>query len=141
MKNLRSLYKSDMFHAVLYKSFSRLVIAACLCLLWQRFVSDGRFTIWEAPCLAVGAALLGWAWVGYLRLDGIRVPFVHKDTALSAQRGARKRHATHSMADFADEKIVSFDELSPQEKALCSMRASLIVGVPMTAIGIAASIL
>ena len=89
----------------------------------------------------MGAALLGWAWVGYLRLDGIRVPFVDKDKELSAQRGARKRHATHSMADFADEKIVSFDELSPQEKALCSMLASLIVGVPMTAIGIAASIL
>ena len=89
----------------------------------------------------MGAALLGWAWVGYLRLDGIRVPFVDKDKELSAQRGARKRHATHSMADFADEKIVSFDELSPREKALCSMLASLIVGVPMTAIGIAASIL
>ena len=141
MKKLRSIYKSDMFHAVLYKSFSRLVIAACLCLLWQRFVSDGRFTIWEAPCLAVGAALLGWAWVGYLRLDGIRVPFVDKDKELSAQRGARKRHATHSMADFADEKIVSFDELSPREKALCSMLARLLVGLPMTAIGIAASIL
>ena len=141
MKKLRSIYKSDMFHAVLYKSFSRLVIAACLCLLWQRFVSDGRFTIWEAPCLAVGAALLGWAWVGYLRLAGSRVPFGDKDMARAAQGGARKRHATHSMADFADEKIVSFDELSPQEKALCSMLASLIVGVPMTAIGIAASIL
>ena len=45
------------------------------------------------------------------------------------------------MADFADEKIVSFYELSPREKALCSMLASLIVGVPITAIGIAASIL
>ena len=63
-----------------------------------------------------GAALLGWAWVGYLRLDGIRVPFVDKDKELSAQRGARKRHATHSMADFADEKIVSFDELSPGKR-------------------------
>src|SRR5699024_9953126 len=122
-------------------SFSRLVIAACLCLLWQRFVSDGRFTIWEAPCLAVGAALLGWAWVGYLRLDGIRVPLVGKDEAPAAQRGARTRHATHSMADLSDEEIGSFDEPSPQEKALCSLLASLIGGVPRTASGIAASIL
>ena len=141
MKKLRSIYKSDMFHAVLYKTFSRLVISACLCLLWQRFVSDGRFTIWEAPCFAVGAALLGWAWVSYLRLDGVRVPFLDKQKGLGEARGARKRHATHSMADFADEKIVSFDELSSEEKALCSMLASLIVGVPMPAIGIAASIL
>ena len=141
MKKLRSIYKSDMFHAVLYKTFSRLVISACLCLLWQRFVSDGRFTIWEAPCFAVGAALLGWAWVSYLRLDGVRVPFLDKQKGLGEARGQRKRHATHSMADFVDEKIVSFDELSSEERALCSMLASLLVGVPMTAIGIAASIL
>ena len=89
----------------------------------------------------MGAALLGWAWVAYLRLDGIRIPFVDRQKGLSEERGARKRHATHSMADFADEKIVSFDELSAEEKALCSMLSSLIVGLPMTAIGIAASIL
>ena len=94
MKKLRSIYKSDMFHAVLYKTFSRLVISACLCLLWQRFVSDGRFTIWEAPCFAVGAALLGWAWVSYLRLDGVRVPFLDKQKGLGEARGQRKRHAT-----------------------------------------------
>lgn len=141
MKKLHSIYKSDMFHAVLYKTFSRLVISVCLCLLWQRFVSDGRFTVWEAPCFAVGAALLGWAWVSYLRLDGVRVPFLDKQKGLGEDRGQRKRHATHSMADFADEKIVSFDELSSEEKALCSMLASLLVGVPMTVIGIAASIL
>ena len=141
MKKLRSIYKPDMFRALLYKTVRRLAVAACLCLLWQRFVSDGRFTIWEAPCFAVGAALLGWAWVAYLRLDGIRIPFVDRKKGLSEERGARKRHATHSMADFADEKIVSFDELSAEEKALCSMLSSLIVGLPMTAIGIAASIL
>ena len=139
MKKLRSIYKSDMFHAVLYKSFSRLVIAACLCLLWQRFVSDGRFTIWEAPCLAVGAALLGWAWVGYLRLDGIRVPFVDRNKELSTKRKAHG--GTHSMADFIDEKVVSFEELSPQERAFCSLVSNLILGVPMVAIGLAAGVL
>ena len=70
-----------------------------------------------------------------------RIPFVDRQKGLPEERGARKRHATHSMADFADEKIVSFDELSAEEKALCSMLSSLIVGLPMTAIGIAASIL
>ena len=56
MKKLCSIYKSDMFRALLYKTVRRLAVAACLCLLWERFVSDGRFTIWEAPCFAVGAA-------------------------------------------------------------------------------------
>ena len=79
MKNLFSIYKKDMLRPILYKTVSRLAGAACACLLWQRFLSDGRFTIWEAPCLAVGALFLAWAWVSYLRLDGIRVPFVDRN--------------------------------------------------------------
>ena len=38
-------------------------------LLWQRYVSDGTFTIWEAPGFLCGVVLLIWAWVDYLRLD------------------------------------------------------------------------
>ncbi len=142
MKKLFSIYKHDMFRAILYKTVTRTAVAACICLLWERFVSDGRFTIWEAPCFAVGAALLAWAWVCYLRLDGIRLPFVDRDRdGLDTKRGSRKLHAAHSMADFVDEKIVSFDELSPQERAFCSMVSCLVLGVPMTAIGILAGIL
>lgn len=138
MKKLSSIYKKDMFRAILYKVVRRGVTAACLCLLWQRFLSDGYVTVWEGPCLALGAVFLAWAWVSYLRLDGVRIPFLDKDKTLSDQRGGRKRHATHSMADFADEKLVSFDELSDEERAFGSMAASLIVGLPMTAAGLLA---
>ena len=139
MKKLFSIYKKDMFRAILYKTVTRASVALCACLLWQRFLSDGHFTIWEAPCFAVGAIFLAWAWVSYLRLDGIRIPFVDRDK-LSSERGQRRR-GTHTMADFADEKIVSFDELSPEEKSFCSMLSSLILGVPMTLVGILSSIL
>ena len=103
MKKLCSIYKSDMFRALLYKTVRRLAVAACLCLLWERFVSDGRFTIWEAPCFAVGAALLGWAWVAYLRLDGIRIPFVDRQKGLSdrerrrLERLANDKHAIEGL--------------------------------------------
>ena len=136
---LFSIYKPDLFRPILYKTVTRASVALCLCLLWQRFVSDGTYTIWEAPCLAVGAIFLGWAWVSYLRLDGIRIPFVDRGR-LSTERGQRRR-GTHTMADFADEKIVSFDELSPEEKSFCSMLSSLVLGVPMTVIGLLAGVL
>ena len=139
MKNLFSIYKKDMLRPILYKTVSRLAGAACACLLWQRFLSDGHFTIWEAPCLAVGALFLAWAWVSYLRLDGIRVPFVDRSKELSTKRKAHG--GTHSMADFIDEKVVSFEELSPQERAFCSLLSNLILGVPMVAIGLAAGVL
>ena len=42
--------------------------------------------------------------MSYLRLDGIRIPFVDRGR-LSTERGQRRR-GTHTMADFADEKIV-----------------------------------
>ena len=45
------------------------------------------------------------------------------------------------MADFIDEKVVSFEELSPQERAFCSLLSNLILGVPMVAIGLAAGVL
>ena len=139
MKKFFSIYKPDMFRAILYKTVKRASIALCVCLLWQRFLSDGTFTIWEVPCLAVGAVFLGWAWTSYLRLDGIRIPFLDRGR-LSTERGQRRR-GTHTMADFADEKIVSFDELSPEEKSFCSMLSSLILGVPMVLIGLVAGVL
>ena len=49
---------------------TRTSIVAVLMLLWQRYVSDGTFTIWEAPGFLCGVVLLIWAWVDYLRLDG-----------------------------------------------------------------------
>ncbi len=140
MKKIFSMYKSYMLRAIVYKAASRAAAAACLCLLWQRFVSDGRFTIWEAPCFAVGAALLAWAWVCYLRLDGVRVEFIGRER-LAARRARKRLHATHSIVDFADEKIVAFEELEPEERIFCSMAACLAVGLPMTLIGVGASIL
>ena len=137
MKKIFSIYKRDMLRAAGYKAFRRAVVSACLCLVWDRFLSDGVYTVWQAPCLAIGAVLLGWAWVNYLRLDGIRLPFVDRARSLSDERTAR-RHGTHSIADFADEKIVSYDELSDEERVLCSLLACLAVGLPMTAAGLIA---
>ena len=73
MKKLTSMYKRYMFHPILYKTVTRTSIVAVLMLLWQRYVSDGTFTIWEAPGFLCGVVLLIWAWVDYLRLDGVTI--------------------------------------------------------------------
>jgi hypothetical protein len=43
--------------------------------------------------------------------------------------------------DFADEKIISFEELEPEERTFCSMMANLLLGVPLVAGGVLASLL
>ena len=73
MKKLTSMYKRYMFHPILYKTVTRTSIVAVLMLLWQRYVSDGTFTIWEAPGFLCGVVLLIWAWLDYLRLDGVTI--------------------------------------------------------------------
>ena len=40
----------------------------------------------------------------------------------------KKFHSTKSIVDFADERIVSFEELEPEERIYCSMLSNLILG-------------
>lgn len=73
MKKLVSMYQKYMFRPILYKSVTRVSVVAVLMLLWDRYVSDGTFTMWQAPALLLGVVLLMWAWVNYLRLDGVTI--------------------------------------------------------------------
>ena len=56
MKKLTQMYKGYMFHPILYKTVTRTSIVAVLMLLWDRYVSDGYFTMWQAPGLLLGSA-------------------------------------------------------------------------------------
>ena len=49
MKKLVSMYQKYMFRPILYKSVTRVSVVAVLMLLWDRYVSDGTFTMWQAP--------------------------------------------------------------------------------------------
>lgn len=51
MKRIFSIYKPYMLHAIFYKGVTRLSVAAAACLVWENFVSDGIFTLWEGPVL------------------------------------------------------------------------------------------
>ena len=62
MKKLFPMYKKYMFHPILYKCVTRVSVVAVLMLLWDRYVSDGTFTMWQAPALLLGVILLAWAW-------------------------------------------------------------------------------
>ena len=102
-------FKPYLFHPVLYKTVTRTSIVAVLMLLWERYVSDGTFTIWEAPGFLCGVVLLIWAWIDYMRLDGLTIHHLLEE--FKGQSKQKKFHSTRSIIDYADEKIVSFEEL------------------------------
>ena len=131
MKKLTSMYKRYMFHPILYKTVTRTSIVAVLMLLWQRYVSDGPFTINEAPGILCGGELLIWAGEDYVRLVGVTM----------RQLRQKKIHSTRSIIDYADEKSVSFEELEPEERTYCSLLSNLVLGLPLGAAALIASAL
>lgn len=140
MKRIFSIYKPYMLHAIFYKGVTRLSVAAAACLVWENFVSDGIFTLWEGPVLVCGIAFLAWAWTSYLSLDGLS-PRRLFTAGRTPEKSKKRRHATSSMVDYADEHIVSFDELEPEERTFCSLATNLVLGSAMTLIGLAAGAL
>ena len=50
-------------------------------------------------------------------------------------------HSTRSIIDYADEKIVSFEELEPEERTYCSLLSNLVLGLPLVAAALIASTL
>lgn len=132
-------FKPYLFHPVLYKTVTRTSIVAVLMLLWERYVSDGTFTIWEAPGFLCGVVLLIWAWIDYLRLDGLTIHHLLEE--FKGKSKQRKFHSTRSIIDYADEKIVSFEELEPEERTYCSMLSNLVLGLPLILVALCVSFL
>ena len=114
MKKLTSMYKRYMFHPILYKTVTRTSIVAVL--------------------------LLIWAWVDYLRLDGVTIHHLLEEFKGMGKR-QKKIHSTRSIIDYADEKIVSFEELEPEERTYCSLLSNLVLGLPLVAAALIASVL
>ena len=81
-------FKPYLFHPVLYKTVTRTSIVAVLMLLWERYVSDGTFTIWEAPGFLCGVVLLIWAWIDYMRLDGLTIHHLLEESASTIRPAA-----------------------------------------------------
>ena len=136
MKKLVSMYQKYMFRPVLYKSVTRVSVVAVLMLLWDRYVSDGKFTMWQAPALLLGVVLLAGAGGNYLRLDGVTVHHLGEEFKDIGKK--KKLHATKSIVDYADERIVSFEELEPEERVFCSLLSNLVLGVPLVVISLIA---
>ena len=90
----------------------------------------------EVLYVVLGVVLLAWAWVNYLRLDGVTIHHLGEEFKDMGKK--KKFHSTKSIVDFADERIVSFEELEPEERTYCSMLSNLILGGALLIIGLIA---
>lgn len=123
---MKKYFKSYMIRPTLYKTVTKFSICLVLCLLWDHFLNTKKlYTIWEYPFFLTGCILLAGVWFCYLKLDHFTIHHL----AERKERPPRKHHATKSIVDFADEKIISFDELTSQEQTICNLLSNLITGI------------
>lgn len=123
---IKKYIKSYMIRPIFYKSITKFSISLTLCLLWDHFLNkDNLYSIWEYPFFLAGCILLSGVWFCYLKLDHFTIHHL----AERNDRTPRKHHATKSIVDFADEKIISFEELNTQEQTICDLLSNLITGI------------
>ena len=119
MKKLVSMYQKYMFRPILYKSVTRVSVvvradAAVGPLCQRRHLyhvagpgsAAGGSSCWHGP----GGITCGWT----------GSPSITWRKNSRGWQKKKKRHATKSIVDYADERIVSFEELEPEERVFCS---------------------
>lgn len=119
-------YKRTFIRPILYRSITWGSIALALALCWNRFVNVGHFlSVGRDAFLVVGAFFLMLGWFTYLKVDGVAMPKLH----IGDKKKKPMRHSYGDMIDFADEHIVTFDELDDEEQDLCRLATNVILGV------------
>ncbi len=123
-KNKRPPFERYMIRPVIYQVFTRFLVSLCLALLWNRFIGprvSAANASWGCEFFVVFFAAM--AWLAYLRLDGVKVPKF--DRKLFRRKKTPER-AFGDMIDYVDEPIVTFEELSDEEKDLTLLISNLI---------------
>ena len=111
-----------MIHPFIYLSAFRLMVAVIFLLLTSRIIPGGPPANMAAAFLTVLFAL--FSYLVYLRMDGMRIPRVKY---IRPKKKNDPMRSAASMTDYTDEEPpVSFDELEPEEKDLCSFLANMV---------------
>jgi len=106
---------------LLYRIFPRIILALTAAALWNHFVNRG---VLLPPSFAYAflAVLFGvFAWMAYLRMDGLRLPKIDKKL-FDWKRKPQRSYG--DMSDYVDEELDHFDDLDEDEQELCLLWAN-----------------
>lgn len=122
---VKKTFRSYMIHPLIYQVITKGAVVVVLALLWDRFVNQqGRLSMVRDGYLVLGLIFLMLAWFQYLSLDDVSV----KHLFGTNQKKKAKRNGTSDIADYADEKIISFSELEDEERTIVRLLADVLTG-------------
>lgn len=128
-KWIKKWIKDYMIRPIIYQSVTKVSIGLAVALVWDKFINTNQyFSMVEYAFLPIGAFLLGAAWFRYLRMDGVGGP-VFSGVSEKTGENRKKKKVTRDIVDFADEKIISFDELEPEEQMVARLASNVLSGL------------
>lgn len=119
---LKKHWKRYLLRPLLYKIFTRFLLALTAALLWDHFARmDPLISTKMYAFFFLSIYFILCAWLVHMRMDGLRIPRFR----FSLRRKHEPVRTYGDMMDYTDEEIVSFDELEDNEKDFCSLLANL----------------
>ena len=126
IRRIRKNFSRDMVRPLVYKIFTRGILALFAAQMIHFFASAGSgLSSFSSLSLGLGLLFLLFAVLAWLRLDGLKIP------QLKLPRIKRKDppFLAGSMADHIDDEIVSFDDLDEEQQNLCVLLADAVLAV------------
>ena len=126
IKKIKEIFKSYMVRPLIYKIVTKCSIVLVLALLWKYIVNtSSHMSMQKDVFFILGLIWMMFSWFQYLKLDGYTFQYVFKEK----RKRKEKKHVKKDIADFVDEKIVSFDELEEEEKVVVNLLSNFISGL------------
>lgn len=116
-------WKGYLLRPVIYKTFTRFLLALTVALLWDNYAPHDAFLSSRMYAFFfLGFYFALCAWLVHMRMDGLHIPRVR----LRVRRKHDLVRTYGDMSDYTDEPIRSFDDLEDDEKDFCSLLANLL---------------
>lgn len=126
IRRIRKLWSQDLVRPLVYKFFTRGILALFAAQLVHFFAPAGSgFASFSNLSLGLGLLFVLFTVLAWLRLDGLKIP------QLKLPRMKRKDppFLAGSMADHINDDIVSFDDLDREEQDACVLLADIVLAV------------
>ena len=126
IRRLKKDFHPDMVRPLVYKVFTRGILALFTAQLVHRFAPAGtRLASFSSLSLLLALLFALFSLLAWLRLDGLKIPQVK----LPRMKRKDPPFLAGNMADHIDDEIVSFDDLDAEEQNVCVLLADAFLAV------------
>lgn len=124
-RNEKFRLERHLIRPAVYHGATKFGVAMVVCLLWDRLANPSDLSINTHAFFFMAVFFAVLAWMGYLRMDGLRIPRIKMDFLKKIKKKPVRSYA--DMSDHIDEEVVNFSELEDEEKDVCRLWVNIVL--------------